>query len=134
MANKKQVVDVEKERSEWVAEVNHLLNDIKDWAEKERWLVDRQDKELQEERLGAYRSSVLFIQSPQGRLVAEPVARSVVGADGRVDLYAWPSLHRVRLLRIGAQWKVRTDSGIDWPKPWNHQAFVELAKELTAES
>lgn len=30
------------------------------------------------------------------------------------------------LVRKQGNWRVRTDSGIDWPKPWSRETFVEL--------
>lgn len=80
-----------------------LADDVQTWADQEAsargWRVEREEKELAEEVVGwAYRVPVVTIHAPQGRLILEPVARGMVGAQGRVDLYAWPSLFRVMLL------------------------------------
>ena len=72
---------------------------------------------------------VLTIHAPQGRLILEPIARGIVGAQGRVDLYAWPSLFKVLLLHKPRgkdrplEWVVRTESGLDWPQPWGVRHF-----------
>lgn len=134
MVEQKQTLDADKERLNWINEIEGLLSDIESWAKGENWLTARQDKELREEDLGPYVTTELKISSPKGILLVEPVARFVVGAEGRVDLSAWPSLNRVRILRDGTTWKVRTDSGVDWPHPWCRETFLELADGLTAES
>ena len=109
-----------------------LLETLFKWAKKEGWTVVADSGEITEQSLGTYAVEVLHIQANGGRLHVEPIAQSVPEADGRVDLYAFPSLHRVRLLKRGAQWVIRTESGIDWPKRWNEQTFIGLAKELAA--
>jgi hypothetical protein len=84
--------------------------------------------------LNHYSLPVLVIDRPEGRLIVEPRARVILGAEGRVDFYAWPTLTRVMLLRRGkGQWVVRTDSGINWPEPWNQAAFEHLGRSLLAE-
>jgi len=66
----------------------------------------------------------------------EPIARGTVGAQGRVDLYAWPSLFRVMLLHKPRgkdrplEWVVRTESGLDWPQAWSRETFLTLADGL----
>ena len=72
---------------------------------------------------------------PRKYLVLEPIAYDVAGAKGRVDFYALPGLNRVMLLRspeLG--WFVRTDSGINWPYPWNQKTFIGLADALLSDS
>ncbi len=117
-----------------------LADEVQAWAGQEAargWRVEREEKELAEEVVGgAYRVPVVTIIAPQGRLVLEPIARGTVGAQGRVDLYAWPSLFRVMLLHKPRgkdkpiEWVVRTDSGLDWPQPWSRETFLALADGL----
>ena len=119
-------------RDAWLRAVEHLLAKIERWAESEDWQVARlKPKELTEGGLGTYTVSDLRIRTPQGLLNVEVVARKVFGADGRVDLCAFPSLHRMLLIRDGRDWKVKTDAGIDWPKRWGKRTFLELAESLT---
>lgn len=120
------------ERQAWIDRVENLLSQVRGWAEEEGWLVTVAEKQITERVLGDYVVGELFMKTPQGHLVLEPVARSVSGADGRVDLYAWPSLNRVILIRRQDRWVVRTDSGVNWPRPWGRDCFVELARGLTA--
>ncbi len=135
---KKQVAE---SRDNWERNTALLADEVQAWAAQEAaalgWQVEREQKELAEEVVGgAYRVPVVTIHAPQGRLILEPVARGVLGAQGRVDLYAWPSLFRVMLLHKplgkgqGLEWVVRTESGIDWPQPWGREAFLTLAEGL----
>ncbi len=116
----------------WTGDVNALTDDVQAWAGEQGWAVGRGDTELSEAVVGgSYHLPGLTIDAPEGRLLLEPVARSVVGAAGRVDLYAWPSHYRVMLLRQAAGgWVVRTESGLDWPQPWNRETFLTVARGL----
>jgi len=118
-------------RDEWLQAVDTIVHPVRQWAEKQGWTVTEEQREVREERLGTYHVSVLEIDTPQGRVILEPIARDVLGAEGRVDLYAWPTLYRVMLLRRGdMSWVVRTESGINWPQPWEEGTFVALVEGL----
>ena len=143
--NKEQSADRETRmalsRDNWEQITAILADDVAAWAGQEAatrgWRVEREEKELAEEVVGgAYRVPVVTIHAPQGRLVLEPIARGTIGAQGRVDLYVWPSLFRVMLLHKPRgkdkpmEWVVRTESGLDWPQPWNRATFLTLAEGL----
>ena len=143
--NKEQAADLEtrlaQSRDDWERDTALLADEVQAWAASEAeargWQVEREQKELAEEVVGgAYRVPVVTVHAPQGRLILEPVARGVLGAQGRVDLYAWPSLFRVMLLHKplgkdrGLAWVVRTESGLDWPQPWGRETFLTLAEGL----
>lgn len=132
-------------RQSWERDTALLADKVQAWADQEAaargWHVEREEKELAEEVVGgAYRVPVVTIHAPQGRLILEPIARGTVGAQGRVDLYAWPSLFRVMLLHRPRgkdvsenrplEWVARTESGLDWPQPWNRETFLTLAEGL----
>jgi hypothetical protein len=121
-------------RSEWLQVVDALARQVRDWAAKKGWSVTEEQREVNEERLGLYQVPVLKIDTPNGQVILEPIARDVAGAEGRVDLYAWPTYFRVKLLRSADEnWYVRTDSGINWPHPWREETFAELAEGLLGE-
>ena len=142
---KEQAADLEtrmaQSRHDWERHTVMLADDVQTWAAQEAeargWRVEREEKELAEEVVGgAYRVPVVTIHAPQGRLILEPIARGTVGAQGRVDLYAWPSLFRVMLLHKPRgkdrplEWVVRTESGLDWPQAWGRETFLTLAEGL----
>jgi hypothetical protein len=120
-------------RAEWLGAIDSLEHQVHEWAEQQGWAVSRSERELDEQSLGTYKVPILEIETPRGEVVLEPVGQDTLGGWGRVDLSAWPSLYRVRLLwKSGQNWVVRTDSGLDWPHPWGPATFVELAEGLVA--
>ena len=135
MSGNKQAVSPNVVREQWQSAVEQLVNSISAWAKELNWSVDRQEKQLSEALIGTYAVDMLNIltsQGQQGQLVVEPIAQGVSGADGRVDLYAWPSLNKVRLLLKQGKWSIRTDSELDWPKEWSRETFQDLARNLVA--
>lgn len=122
--------DVANDKQQWLEDVRRLLDEIQSWCEAERWLVHRQAKKIRERKFGEYEVDALTVKGPQGHLCVDPVARFVMGAKGRVDLYAWPSLHRFMLVREDGAWIIRTDSGVKWPTTWGRDTFLNLANEL----
>lgn len=127
-------------RQAWVQDVTDLAAQVGAWAAAQGWPVVSTSVEVREDAtLGTYTVPKLEIETPEGQIVLEAVARGVLGADGRVDLYAWPSHFRVMLLRrthrnAPITWVIRTESGLDWPKPWAAQTFVEIAGGLARAS
>ncbi len=115
---------------EWKQLVENLIQEIARWSKAEGWSVDRQPVELNESKLGTYEVPSLVIDTPNGRLMVKPAARYVFGADGRVDLYSWPSLNKLLIVRTNEEWKLRTASGVDWPNPWKKETFLDVASEL----
>jgi hypothetical protein len=122
--------------AEWQSALSALESDITTWAEERGWKVSCEEIAIDEEAFPfSYKVTALTIETDQGRIVIEPIARWVYGVKGRVDLYAYPSFHRVKMLYSAyteseGQWTVRTDSGIDWPEPWGKTAFYNLAQGL----
>jgi len=131
MAKKGGTLDKVQVREEWLAAIQALLSEIRKWTAAARWAVTEERKETTEDLVGAYSTQVLRIKTPNGLLYVEPIGRDVIGADGRVDLYSWPSLHRLLLLRQQDQWRLKTESGVEWPEEWGKDTFVKLARTLT---
>lgn len=118
-------------REEWRNAVTSLTEAVRDWAEARGWNVAESLREVSEETITSSTFPVLEIQTPRGQVMLEPIGRDILGAQGRVDLYAWPSLYRVLLLRKqDHSWVIRTESGLNWPHPWNQATFYELAEGL----
>jgi hypothetical protein len=124
-------------RAEWQQAVEALMNDVRTWAVTQGWVATPTSHKLSEEGLDTYTVRGLRIMTPLGELVLEPIARLVIGAQGRVDMFAYPSLYRVMLLRKtdgSGHWVVRTDFGPRWPNPWGETTFGELAEALLDEA
>ncbi len=124
-------IDWDRKRDDWLAKVRDLMDSIKAWAEQRRWFVDEQEKAVEEDRVGRYMVPTLFIQAPGGKIHVEPIGCDIIGAQGRVDIEAFPSLKRLLLVLVNGEWKIETDSRIDWPEPWSEQAFIRLVDALT---
>jgi hypothetical protein len=119
------------ERACWQRAVSALKEQVEAWARAQGWPVAERSQSVTDDSIGTYEVPILEIDTPKGRVVLEPIGRDILGAHGRVDLYAWPTHYRVMLLRTGDdQWVVRTDSGLNWPAPWGDQTFVTLAEGL----
>jgi len=127
-----ETIDWEKRRDDWLVHVRALTASIRQWAEQRRWFVDEQEKLVVEDYIGSYAVPTLFIQAPSGKIHVEPVGCNIVGAEGRVDIEAFPSLSRLLLILVSGEWKIKTDSRVDWPEPWSEQAFVKLVDALTS--
>lgn len=119
-------------KAEWIEDVNALIGQISKWGSQENWIVSQGMKTISEEALGDYQLPELHLRLPGGHLVVEPIAKTVMGADGRIDIYAFPALNRMFLILKRDQWRLKTDSGVNWPKPWNKKTFLELAQLLTS--
>jgi hypothetical protein len=121
---------------EWTDRLGALASQVVAWTKTQPgWKVERTPKAITEKALGSYTVDLLTIEDEQERrLQLEPIARRVMGADGIVELYAWPTLNRVRLLPNPASggWDVLTDSGIKLHQPWNLENFITLARDLMA--
>ena len=123
--------NMQAEREAWVESVESLCKKIVGWSKEQHWSVHEDRKQVTESRLGTYELPALMIQAPSGRIHVDPVGRDIVGADGRVDVFSWPTLHRMLLVRDNGGWQLQTDSSIDWPRRWGKRAFVELVEILT---
>ena len=119
-------------RDEWTRAIRDLEKDVADWAKAEGWNVSASERVVREESIGDYAVPDLTIETPEGqRLILEVKGRGPANAAGRVQLFAWPTLFRVLLLRKPDDgWIIRTDSGIPLRKTWNRETFITLARDL----
>jgi len=126
-------IDPDAVRAEWLQTLDSLIADVQAWSVAEGWTVTHRTVEIIEDALGKYEAPALTIETPSGAVWLEPIARFVMGAPGRVDLSAYPTMFRVMLLPNGegGRWRIRTDSGIYIKKPWNAETFVDLALDLS---
>ena len=120
-------------RQEWLDTVTALQDQVRAWADQEPgWAFTHlKDHEVEEAPLGIYSVSVWKLETPDGEIRLEPIARNYPGR-GSVELYAWPTLYRVRLIRDEewGGWRVRTDSGIYLRQEWSQENFITLTNDL----
>ena len=136
-----QLSDRTAKREEWLSAVEALAAEVMEWSYSQGWDVFTRsreaDRDFSTEEHGA---SIIEIDAhPQDarsgsdvKLVLEPIAYNPVTGTGRVDFYVWPALYRVRLLHKpdNGEWIIRTDSGLDWPLPWNKETFTQIVHGL----
>lgn len=104
---------------DWRRSVAAMATDTARWAQEEGWSAVTDAL------------PVVTLETPDGKLVLEPMPDTLDGR-GRVKLYAWPTLYRVRLVQTDAGWEILTDSGVPLRQPWNKQTFLQLARDLLA--
>ena len=122
-------------RDQWVADATALVDQVAAWAasaaDERGWRIERSDVTLAEEAVGgAYTVPKLTILAGEDELQLEPIARGVLGSEGRYDLTAWPNLFRVSLLHKNGEWVILTKSGLYWPNPWSRETFLHIAEGL----
>ena len=120
-------------RDEWLRTIKALQGQISEWVRQEPgWAFEEAEaKEIEEASLGLYRVSVWSILTPEGEVRLDPIARNYPSR-GIVEMYAWPTAHRVRLIQSdnGTSWRVLTDSGIYLHQPWDREHLALLIRDL----
>ncbi len=120
-------------RDQWLQTIDHLQNQIADWVRQEPGWVFEEDssQEINEPPLGEYTVTTWRIGTPSGEVRLEPIARNYPSR-GIVELYAWPTAYRVRLIADAdsGDWQILTDSGIYLHQPWDHEHFLTLINDL----
>jgi hypothetical protein len=119
-------------RDAWIGRVKQLVDQVEQWATAEGWAIHRDQKEIKDRMAGDFTVPLLRLRAPGGDAFLTPVALRIAGdGDGRVDLEAWPTLNRVRLIgKPDGGWEVITDSNIPLRQPWSREMFVQLVRDL----
>lgn len=120
------------EANRWVASVQAVVDQAHSWAQANGWQASEKAVTLTEDGIGTYVVPVLTVDTPMGKVVVEPIARWSSPGEGRIDVYGWPSLNRLMLIRRKGGWSLLTEAGMEWRQPWNQQTFLDLASNLNA--
>jgi hypothetical protein len=119
------------ERDEWLAELNRLVGEAESWSAERDWLIQRENKPIEEPGLGLYEAPSLKIRRPDAVLLLEPFARDVIGARGCVDFNVFPSFDRVLVLLTDDGWKFASPEK-GGRRAWSKRNFYKVADELAA--
>jgi hypothetical protein len=88
---KEQVVNWEEKRRIWLSSVAELYQKIEQWfkplIDENLMQLERTDKQLDDGPLGEYGIPQLEVAMGDKTVIFEPIARNVIGAQGRIDLY-----------------------------------------------
>ncbi len=119
-----EIDDPEAVKAEWLDRLNALVGEVEGWARAAGWRTRRIAKTVNERRLGTYKVPVLLMEKDTVEIVLNPVARSVPGADGAVDLYVAPAYDDIASLYLeGDHWVVHYG---ERPDPMATENVVEI--------
>jgi hypothetical protein len=94
-------------RDEWLNVLADLTRRVKSWAEGLDWSTRQISKKMKDSRLGSYEAPALLMQKETTRVLLDPVARFVPGADGVVDLYLMPAYDDIASLYfVDGNWRL----------------------------
>ncbi len=137
-APKKPIADWETVRDEWVRAVDQLVTEVEGWCEANDWPTRRIEKHIEESKIGEYAVPALVLQADLVKLMLEPAARFVTGADGVADLYRMPQYDDVAVvLWSGGTWQLRydvsgtPDGATEKVEPFTAAALVDLVKRAS---
>jgi hypothetical protein len=87
-------------RDEWLKVLADLTAKVKKWAEELSWSTRTIAKKMKDSRLGEYEAPALLMQKETTRVLLDPIARFIPGADGVVDLYLMPAYDDIASLYL----------------------------------
>ncbi|MFO0825546.1 MAG: hypothetical protein U0792_20900 [Gemmataceae bacterium] len=118
----KPVENWEQVRDEWIRAVNDLVGNVERWCRARDWPTRRIEKRMEDRKLGEYIVPALVIQVDLVKLMLEPVARFVPGAEGVVDLYRMPQFADVAsIFYRGGRWEyLATVTEMELPPDQRH--------------
>lgn len=120
----------EAEQKSWIAELEHLIDQAELWSKELGWVTKRDSKQVTEDSIGTYETPVLWIQTPYGRLLLDPIARYVMAADGRVDLCALPSYEPATIVRIDGKWSFWSSNRGRIERAWTKESMNRVVEQL----
>lgn len=127
------IINFNKIKDEWISEIEKLISKIKNWLKEseENGFIELKEDEIQlsEEKLGTYKTKSLriFFEDQVAEIV--PVARIVVGGEGRVDIVKSPTEKYTLLYKNG--WKYLEESGIQRKMiDFDNKCFTEIMEEI----
>jgi hypothetical protein len=101
-------------RTIWIDRVNLLVGQVEQWAKEMGWATRRLEKRIDDSWFGKHGVPALLMQEDICRIMLEPVARSIPGTEGVVDLYLMPAYDDIASLYFsGDQWNLQYASPDD---------------------
>ncbi len=79
------------QRNEFQKRVEALVEQVRKWVEPHEWVTKVYPKKMRDVEGQAYQAPALFLQKGPTRLLLDPIAYDVPGAEGVVDLYLMPT-------------------------------------------
>src|SRR5262245_42152624 len=79
------------QRERFQERVEALVKQVRQWVEPHEWVTKEYPKKMRDSDRQVYSAPALFLQKGPTRLLLDPVAYDVPGAEGVVDLYLMPT-------------------------------------------
>ncbi len=131
-AEKKQQVDWENVRKNWLDDLKSLYNQVKEWtreAQNEGLIqITEHQIDLNEESLGSYKAPALTLNIGQDKVKIYPVARVIIGGKGRVDISSHNAAFMLILVDEG--WLFVAEKKAREYKPLTEEVFTSMLKDL----
>jgi hypothetical protein len=84
-------IAMSKRRSQYQKRVKALVKQVTEWAESNEWITKPYPKKMRDVDQQIFEIPALFLQKGPTRVLLDPVAYDVPGAEGVVDLYLMPT-------------------------------------------
>jgi hypothetical protein len=129
-----------KDRRLWIDRVTDLVSQVEHWATELGWATRRLRKRVDDSWIGKHDVPALLMQEDICKVMLEPVARSIAGTEGVVDLYLMPAYDDIASLYYhGDRWylqhvssgdraAVRESEAVPLSKMTLEQVLAELTK------
>lgn len=121
----KQLSAMSKQREEFRKRVAALVGDVRAWVEPHDWVTKRYDKRMRDADDKVFMAPALFLQKGPTRVLLDPVAYDVPGAEGVVDLYLMPTYDDMASLYFEkGRWNVHYAFP---PEPTETHSVIEMS-------
>jgi hypothetical protein len=110
------------QREQFQKRVEALVEQVEGWTEPHEWVTKRYPKRMRDVDRQVFEIPALFLQKGPTRVLLDPIAYDVPGAEGAVDLYLMPTYDDMaRLFFEGGGWVI-------------HYAFPSEATQTSSET
>ena len=96
-----------KERDQFQKRVEALVEQVREWVEPHEWVTKPYPKKMRDVDRQIFEIPALFLQKGPTRVLLDPIAYDVPGAEGVVDLYLMPTYDDLASLYFeGGEWVI----------------------------
>src|SRR5271157_4112096 len=96
------------QREQFQERGENLVKQVRDWVEPHEWVTKPYPKKMRDVDRQVFEIPALFLQKGPTRVLLDPVAYDVPGAEGLVDLYLMPTYDDMASLSFeGEGWVIR---------------------------
>ncbi len=103
-----QPVSMSDKRAQYQQRVEQLVEQVRLWVEPHEWVTKTYPKKMHDENRQTFEIPALFLQKGPSRLLLDPIAYDVPGAEGVVNLYLMPTYDDMATLSLeSGRWLIR---------------------------